>query len=57
MDKEYIRDGEIIPSQIIAHEDVTEELATIDWIENQIALINKTLLLSKDDFEQRFPYQ
>lgn len=57
LDKEYIRDGEIIPSQIIAHEDVTEELATIDWIENQIALINKTLLLSKDDFEQRFPYQ
>ncbi len=57
LNKEYIRDWDIVPSQIIAKEDVTEELATVDWIENQIALINKTIWLSKSDFEQRFPYQ
>ena len=57
LDKSYIRNWDIIPSQIIAYEEVTEELATTDWIENQIALIDKTISLSKDDFEQRFPYQ
>ena len=57
LNKDYIRDWDIVPSQIIAKEDVTEELATVDWIENQIALINKTIWLSKSDFEQRFPYQ
>jgi hypothetical protein len=36
---------------------VTEELATTDWIENQIALIQKTILLSREDFEEWFPYK
>jgi len=56
LNKEYIRDWEIVPSQIIAKENVTEELATTDWIESQIALIQKTIFLPKKDFEEKFPY-
>ena len=57
LNSEYIKDWEIIPSQIIAKEDVTHELATIDWIEKTINSINKTIFLSKKDFEERFPYE
>ncbi|HKL44297.1 MAG TPA: DUF2779 domain-containing protein [Candidatus Absconditabacterales bacterium] len=57
LDKEYIKDGEIVPSQIIAKEEVTEELATTDWIENTINSINKTIFLPKKEFEEWFPYQ
>ncbi len=57
LNKEYVRLWDIVPSQIIAKEDVTEELATEDWVENQIALIQKTILLSKKDFEEIFPYK
>jgi len=57
LNSDYIKDWEIIPSQIIAKEDVTEELAQDSWVEDKIKSIQKTILLPKKEFEEWFPYQ
>ncbi|HRX63774.1 MAG TPA: DUF2779 domain-containing protein [Candidatus Absconditabacterales bacterium] len=57
LNSDYIKDGEIIPSQIIIKEDVTEELAQDSWVEDRIKSIQKTILLPKKEFEEWFPYQ
>ncbi len=57
LNSDYIKDWEIIPLQIIAKEDVTEELAQDSWVEDKIKSIQKTILLPKKEFEEWFPYQ
>ncbi|MCK9467680.1 MAG: DUF2779 domain-containing protein [Candidatus Absconditabacterales bacterium] len=57
LNKEYTRQGDIIPNEIIAKTNATEELFTDDWIEQQIEMINKTITLSKQEFEKIFSYQ
>lgn len=57
LNKEYLRQWDIAPNEIIAKENVPEELFTNDWVEKQIDLINNSICLSKQDFEQKFPYQ
>lgn len=57
LNKEYLRQWDIVPNEIIAKTNVTEELLTDDWIGQQIDLISKTIGLPKSEFEKRFPYQ
>lgn len=57
LNKEYVREWDIIPEQIINKAEITDELADFTRVEQQILNIEQSIDLPRSDFEKKFPYQ
>lgn len=56
MNREYVRHGDIDPSELIIQEEVTKELKKDEAVKNIIASMSERLRLEREEFIKLYPY-
>ena len=57
LNKEYVRHGDVDPTQLLKRDEVTDSLLTAQEIEETISEMNQKLGLSRDEFMESYPYE